>query len=111
MTATTTPKVQAAEFAAACQRLGFSYDVNTRHGDPIITVERHFTPGDRDAYIECDGLAFALIAAVPTVTYGSTWGTDGGSVGRHAGLTGGYYRLSRSGVSKRFAAALAKVEQ
>jgi hypothetical protein len=101
--------VQAAEFLLRAKHEGFRTEVKfVSGGDAIVTIEASFEPGDRDAYVRFDGSAYFVLANAPTVTYGSTWGTDGASVGGAAGLYGGYYRLSKSGVSKRFANALLK---
>lgn len=106
--ATATATELATEFLTEATNAGFTVTVKA-FPDRVVTIETAFTPGDRDAYIAADGAAGALMLAVPTVTYGTTWGTDGSGVGGHAGMAGGYYRLNKSGVSKRFANALAKL--
>ncbi len=112
MTTTAAPSktaVAVSEFLAAAREYGYRTEVKfVSGGDAIVTIEASFEPGDRDAYVRFDGSAYSVLRYAPVVTYGSTWGTDGASVGGHAGLTGGYYRLSKSGVSKRFAKALIK---
>lgn len=116
MTNTTTARkstsktAEAAErFVKECEAAGFSVSVKTHGTDAVVTVSASFTPGDTAAYVRCDGTGPLLLCQVPTVTYGSTWGTDGASVGGHAGLSGGYYRLSKSGCSKRFATAVSRL--
>jgi hypothetical protein len=71
-----------------------------------VSVTKHFTPGDKAAFCECDATAWGLLASLPG-RGGSTWGTDGGSVGGHVALTHGRYELKRSCVGKRVADALA----
>ena len=100
--------IRAAEFLAAAKARGFSVEVKNYGQDAVVTIEARFTPGDADAYVGYDISHFGVLALVPVVTYGSTWGTDSASVGGHAGLTNGYYRMNKSGVSKRFASAVAK---
>lgn len=100
-----TATVEAEAFVDAAHAAGFH--VSVKPG--LVTIRATFEPGDRDAYVAFDGDAEGLLAGVPTVTSGSTWGTDSASVGGYAGLNGGYYRLQKSGVSKRFTTALAKV--
>jgi hypothetical protein len=83
------------------------------HGKPdpqswIVEITRSFEPGDLDAYRSADLDALGVMRLVPTSYPGSTWGTTSDGVGGHAGLTGGYYRLVKSGVSASFAKALAK---
>lgn len=74
----------------------------------VVTVERTFPAGDVAAYRAAENDANELMRWAPVTSSGSTWGTDSASVGGHAGLTGGYMRLSKSGVSVRWASAVAK---
>ena len=97
---------QAAEFLAEAARHGFT--VEPISNPEVVTIALSFEPGDRDAYVAADGVAWSVLSAAPMLYPGTTWGTDGASVGGHAGLTGGYYRLSKSGVSKRFTNAAKK---
>lgn len=109
MTNTTTPKStaadQAARFLTECREAGFTVS----GGAGIVSISKSFTPGDRAAYVECDGTGPLLLAMVPKTGPGSTWGTDGGSIGGFSGLTNGHYRLKSSGCSRRFTAALVKL--
>lgn len=97
----------ATEFAAEVARTGMRASISTHGSDYIVTVERGFAPNDSHAYImaECD--AHYALALVPMTYSGSVWGTDSASVGGHAGLVGGYMRLSKSGVGARFAKSAA----
>lgn len=95
---------QVARFKAACVRLGWEYSVKPQ----IVTIQKTFTPGDKDAYVDCEIDSYELMSLVP-LTGGSTWGTDSASVGGYAGLNGGYYRLNKSGsTGLRFIKALSK---
>lgn len=71
--------------------------------DATITVETTFTPGDAGAYIAAEHACNDVLARFRMIRPGSTWGTDSGSVGGHAGLTGGYCRMNKSGVEVRLA--------
>lgn len=102
----TAAAVAAKAFVDKATEAGFTVTVK-KFPDAVVTIETTFTPGDRDAFVAADGTGPMLMLDVPTVTYGTTWGTDGGGVGGHAGMTGGYYRLNKSGVAKRFANAVA----
>jgi hypothetical protein len=110
-TVNVTPKAQAQAFADRCRQEGYTWSVDDfgGTGGVVLMVRTTFTPGDREAFILADNVAYSLIAMAPTVAYGSTWGTEGSGVGGHAGLVGGYYELLRSGVSKRFVNHLAKL--
>ncbi len=74
----------------------------------IVTLSRCFAPGDNSAFVDCDMFAGGYLAELPQTTPGSTWGTDGGSVGGYAALKSGSFHLHRSGISKRVVSALAK---
>jgi len=101
----TTPAEQAREFHNYATAHGWTYSVS----DSVVTILKRFTPGDNDAYIECDMFAFDILAKAP-LRGGSVWGTDGGSIGGYTGLNGGYYKLNKSGTAKRFTAELAKIK-
>ena len=101
---------QVAAFKAACAEHGWRFEASSgaSTGDGVVTVTTSFAPGDTAAYVVADSVGYGLLSLVPVVDYGSTWGTEGSGVGGHAGLPGGYYRLSKSGCSKRFVKALSK---
>jgi hypothetical protein len=71
--------------------------------DAAVTAEVYFTPGDVGAYIAAERACNALLSRFRMIRPGSVWGTDSGSVGGHAGLTGGHCRMSKSGVEIRLA--------
>jgi hypothetical protein len=110
MPTTTKSATQAAEFLAAAKTYGFTVTAKNMGTDAIVTIEARFEPGDAVAYCRFDSDHYRVLSLAPVVTYGSTWGTDSASVGGHAGLTGGYYRMNKSGVSKRFANAIIKAQ-
>jgi hypothetical protein len=106
-TASTKPSAKelAREFHDACVSRGWRYSAS---GD-IVTIRKSFTPGDREAYVECDMSAYDILSIAP-LKGGSVWGTDGGSIGGMVGLNGGYYTLNKSGKGgKTFIAELAKL--
>ena len=101
----TTPQQQAQDFVNKCKALGWSY---TTRGS-IVTIQKNFPIGDKNAYSDCDMESYSLLSMVP-LKGGSIWGTDGGSIGGMVGLNGGYYRLNKSGNgSKRFLKALSSL--
>lgn len=105
MTATkTSPAQLAADFAARCLALGWTWSVRGN----VVEISTTFAPGDSAAYSKADGEASGLLSLAP-LKGGSVWGTDGGSVGGYVGLKNGYYRLNKSGTGARFLAALAKI--
>ena len=91
----------AARFIRECHAAGWRVDVQGQ----TVTIRRHFAPGDKSAFCDCDASACGLLASLPG-RGGSTWGTDGGSVGGYVALTNGEYVLNRSCVAKRVAAAV-----
>lgn len=110
MATTTTPAQSAAEMAREAKARGFRIDVRkTGHGSEyIVTVETSFEPNNTAACTRAESDANYLLGFAPMMYPGSVWGTDSASVGGHAGLTGGYMRLNKSGVGGRFGQALTK---
>lgn len=100
-----TQSITAEAFLADAKAHGFRVSVKLG----LVTIHKTFEPGDTAAYVTADGDGPAVLSGVPVTGPGSTWGTDGASVGGAAGLSGGYYRLNVSGVSKRFTNALTKL--
>lgn len=98
------PSETAAAMKALANKTGFSIAVR----GSVVTVHKTFTPGDKTAYTNAEGDANSILGMMRMVEPGSVWGTDGGSVGGHIGLMGGYMTLNKSGGSKRVMAALAK---
>lgn len=99
-TATMTPET----FLAQCTAKGVRIE---RAAGSIVTLYKAFTPGDAAAYTAAE-TDVSILYDTPGAG-GSVWGTDGGSMGGAIGLAGGYMRLNKSGVAKRFVAKLAKL--
>lgn len=74
----------------------------------IVTISKQFTPGDNSAFVDCDMFAGGYLAELPQTTPGSTWGTDGGSIGGYSAIKSGCFTLNRSGIGKRVVSALCK---
>jgi hypothetical protein len=70
--------------------------------DGVVSLGKRFEPGDSKEYMVAESGAMSLLSCAPTVTYGSTWGSDSGSVGGHAALTSGDFHMNKSGISKNF---------
>lgn len=97
------------EFTAACADAGFRFtSCNYGGGDYVVEVTTTFAPNDAVAYLKAEHTSYNLLGLAPVVTYGTTWGSDSGSVGGHSALTSGRFHMCKSGVGKRFGAALAK---
>lgn len=94
-----------AQFVAKCKDYGFSFAVK---GESVVTVSKQFVAGNSEAYCDAENEAFNIMALCPRTQLGSQWGTTSDGIGGHVGLTGGYMTLNKSGVSKRFIAALRK---
>jgi len=88
-------------FAAAVKSAGWGYAVR----DGIVTIRKHFAPGDQAAFVRLDGEYYGLLSMVPA-RGGSIWGTDGSGVGGYSAVLHGEFVMNVSGVSKGFAAAL-----
>lgn len=107
----------AQEFAQTAKANGWTVELHQRRcpytnkiqtGSGCVTIQRTFPADDAPAYRTAERDAHNLIGLAHIVSYGSTWGTDSSSVGGHAGLTGGYMRLSKSGVGTRWMTQAAK---
>lgn len=94
----------ALEFMAKCKATGVA--IEDCNGS-VITLCKRFRPGDTAAYCRAES-EVGIIYSIRQTEPGSTWGTDGASIGGHAGLTGGYMRLHRSGCSRKVLAIIKK---
>lgn len=52
------PAELAATFHARCKASGWNYALRAH----VVTIEKHFAPGDNDAYIGCDMEAYDILA-------------------------------------------------
>jgi hypothetical protein len=93
------------EFLAKAREYGLTIRTSSTG---LITLEKLFTPGSAGAYARVEG-EVSLIYEVPQTQAGSTWGTDGASIGGAVALRNGKMVLNRSGCSKRFLAKLQKL--
>lgn len=73
-----------------------------------VTIVTRFPVGDKKRFCELDMLASNVLDAMPA-RGGSTWGTDGGSIGGAVALQDGIFRMNRTGYGKRHLAELAKM--
>ena len=100
-----TAKETAIEIKEKCQKLGWSYEVR----GSILTIQKHFTPGDNNGLVECDMFYYDILSLLPQTSPGSTWGTDCGGIGAYAALKTGCFTMNKSGGSKTVLKALAKL--
>ena len=100
-----TPTEQARAIVAMCHKLGWQYST---HGS-ILTIQKRFQAGSNDGLVECDMEYYSILGLLPRTSPGSDWGTDCGGLGAMSALNSGYFRMQRSGGSKRVLAALAKM--
>ena len=96
-----TAKQTAADFVEICRENG--YTINCR--ETIVSIVKHFTPGDIAAFRDCDMEAGGFLAML-NARGGSVWGTDGGSIGGAVAIQSGRFCLNVSGVPARVAAAV-----
>lgn len=99
------PTELANRFASMARERGFTWSAS----GVILRVEKRIAPDDRSAFADAETDASILLGTVPTTMPGSVWGTDGISVGGAVALRTGHFRMNKSGVSRRFVSALAKV--
>ena len=94
---------QVAEFIAACKEYGFVFEAR----GTIVTIRRNFIPSTA-TYGQTEMASSIVLGYVPAKG-GSTWGSDGGSIGGAMAMQTGRFVMNVSGVSKRFINALKKI--
>lgn len=77
--------------------------------DTIVTITRHFAPGDNAEFVSCDGDYYGVLSTL-RARGGSMWGTDSASVGGHVALRTGTFRMNVSGVGKRVVSEILKLQ-
>jgi hypothetical protein len=102
-------KITPAEIAKAIVAKAKEYGFSVKAGGTVVTVHKTFTPGDKQAYCNAESDANTILGMIRRTEPGSTWGTDGASIGGHIGLTNGYMTLNKSGCSKQIVKELAKL--
>lgn len=94
------------DFLSSCQANNVKIE---RITDSIITLVKYFPAGSKEGYTNAE-MDVSILYDVPQLrSAGSTWGTDGASIGGMVGLNGGYMRLNRSGCKKSFLKDLQKL--
>jgi hypothetical protein len=96
------------EIANKILSLAKEYGCRVEVRGDILTVTKTFTPGSASEYTGAESDVSSVIYTLPQKSAGSTWGTDGGSIGGMVGMNGGYMKLNRSGGSKLVLKALVK---
>ena len=99
-----TPTETAQKIIETADRLGYSIQVSGR----VMSISKTFAPNDREAFVECDGTYYDVLSLLPRTEAGSDWGTDGSGIGGAVAMREGFFKMNRSGGSKRVLAALAK---
>ena len=99
----TTPTDTVNEFMGMLERSGFRLE---RASGCVVTVCKPIERESNESFCEADMMC--PIYALPQTQPGSTWGTDGGSIGGLSAMRSGMYRMNRSGVDRRVVKMLAK---
>ncbi len=74
----------------------------------LLTMSRRFD-GTAQGFVAAE-TAVGLIYEAPQSRSGSTWGTDGGSIGGLSAVRSGCMVLHRSGVNRRWLAAVDRLQ-
>jgi hypothetical protein len=93
-----------ADFAAKCAERSITIEI--RGG--ILRLSQRFQAGSNEAFTAAE-TDVSIIYEAPQTEAGSTWGTDGGSIGGASAMNTGLFYLNRSGVSKRWLKGLATI--
>ena len=93
---------QAKDFIMAAQVSGFSVVVVNPN---VVRIIKDITPGDKSAFAECD-MNYSSVLALAPLKGGSSWGSDGASIGGVVALQNGRFHMNKSGDGVRFMNAL-----
>lgn len=101
----TKSEVIASEIVEMSKKLGWRIEVRGQ----ILTIKKSIRPGSNEDFVRADGEYWSILGMLPTTSPGSSWGTDGGSVGGLSAMQGGTFTMNKSGGSIRVLKALAKM--
>lgn len=76
----------------------------------VLTITKQITPNNVAAYARADGEYYSILGMVPQSQAGSTWGTDGGSVGAVFAMKHGVFTMNKSGCNRNVLKALLTLE-
>lgn len=95
----------AKEFVQKCQEFGFTFKVS----GSVIKLFKTIPAQSPSDFSQSESQASTLLALIPQTKAGSVWGTDGGSLGGHAAMETGDFRMNMSGCSSRVLNAIDKL--
>ena len=75
----------------------------------ILTLMKDIATNDSESFNRADSTYFSVMAKLPVTRPGSTWGTDGGSVGGLSAMRSGRFVMNKSGGNKLVLKELAKL--
>lgn len=105
----TTKKPSAKELAVAfvekCKEYGFTFSAQGSR----VSVSKNFPAGSTNEFAKAETDSSILLDMIPTTAAGSTWGTDGASVGGAIALQSGEFKMTKSGCALRVINALNKL--
>lgn len=107
MTATKTTPTQTAE-AIIARAKEYGFQLESGLGGEVLTAIKWFEAGNAREFAIAESQANEILSMIKRVRPGTTWGTDGGSVGGYDGLQRGMMRLNKSGVDKRVVKIIAR---
>ena len=82
---------------------------NVRTRGSIVTIEKDILVGNAEAFADAEMDSSILLGMIPVTSPGSTWGTDGASVGGHVAMTTGHFVMNKSGCSKNVIKQINKI--
>jgi hypothetical protein len=106
---TAAPRTNAAAKALADQirAEAAEWGVTVTGGAGVITCRADFPAGDAAAYAAAESGCLEVLALVPQIGPGSTWGNTSDGVGGIAAVHTGVCRIKRSGVPRRLTSQFA----
>lgn len=101
----TKSEVVAQSILDAANKYGWRVEVR---GD-ILSIKKSIKPNDNESFCIADSEYWSILSLLPSTSAGSTWGTDGGSIGGLSAMNSGTFKMNKSGGSVRVLKALAKM--
>lgn len=104
-----TTKSKSTELAERIIETANRYGMTLNPSGGILRVTKRLGSDRNAEFAYAESGAWAVLSMIPQTEPGSTWGTDGLSVGGLSALESGNFIMNKSGCSKRVLAALRKL--
>ena len=76
----------------------------------VLTITKNIEKDSLESFTEADGEYYSILGLLPQTSAGSTWGTDGGSVGGMTAMKHGVMTMHKSGGNKNILRHLSRLQ-